>query len=108
MLGRMKRTRLTTWGGAGLLAVIAILAAGTAKEQNGQECLKDFDCESDTCVQHVCVDPNASRAVTTVDSGAPADTGPADTGTAPDTASDGASDGADTGPADTGADTGSS
>lgn len=102
MLGRMKRTRPAIWGGAVLLVAIAALAACTAKQQNGQDCLKGFDCESNTCVQRVCVDPNASRTPTTVDSGTATDTGPVDTGTAMDGAMDGASDATDSGALDSG------
>jgi hypothetical protein len=90
MLRRMIRTRLTA---VTLLAVgVAIWGACAAKQQNGQECLKNADCESDRCVQYICIDPNASRpGITTggdtgtpvVDTGAeaaPTDTGPADAG----------------------------
>ncbi len=93
MLRRMIRTRLTA---VTLLALgVAIWAACAAKQQNGQECLKNGDCESDRCIQYVCTDPNASRPVTTTAT---------DTGTpVVDTGTDGVA--ADTAPADAGADT---
>jgi hypothetical protein len=101
MLAAMNRSRLTTWGGVALLALVVVAAACTAKQQNGEECLKNFDCESDRCIQYICVDPNASRAPTTVtDSGAadtaPADTGPADTGMASESGGDAAETSAET------------
>lgn len=94
MLRRMIRTRLTA---VTLLALgVALWAACATKQQNGQECLKNGDCESERCVQYICIDPNASRANTTVapDTGTPVVDGGADTMMAADTA-----------PADMGADT---
>ncbi len=96
MLWRMNGTRLAALAVFGLV----VAAACTAKQTNGQECLKNADCESDRCIQYVCVDPNANRVPSTTDSGtpaadagadvaadtaAPADTGTPDTGTAADT-----------------------
>ena len=109
MLRRMKRTRLTA---VALLALgAAIWGACTAKQQNGQECLKNADCDSDRCIQYLCVDPNASRPTGGVtDSGTVVDTGAvvdAPKDSAPDAPADTGA--ADTGPPDTGAamDTGS-
>lgn len=82
MLGRMNRPRPAIWGGVVLLSVFAC----TAKQLNGQECLKNFDCESERCIQGFCTGPVGPAPTTAVDSGAtvvdtgPADTGPADTG----------------------------
>ncbi|MBL8721868.1 MAG: hypothetical protein JNL79_38130 [Myxococcales bacterium] len=88
-----------------------------SSQQNGQECLKNDDCESKRCIQYVCVDPASGKfqsdAATeaasdsagdvadaaTPDSppgdATPTDTGAADTGTG-DTGT------ADTGTSDTG------
>ena len=95
MLWHMNRTRLAALAVFGLV----VAAACTAKQTNGQECLKNADCESDRCIQYVCIDPNANRVPsTTTDSGtasdagadaadtaAPVDSGAPDTGTAADT-----------------------
>jgi len=86
----MNRTR---WSALAVLGFVAVAAACTSKASNGEECLKNADCESDRCVQYVCVDPNSSRAPAG-DSGA-ADAADAAPDAAPDTA-----------PVDTGADTG--
>ncbi|MGZ5966123.1 MAG: hypothetical protein ACXWP4_00550 [Polyangiales bacterium] len=90
-------------------AALALLAVGVAlavacqgKSSNGQDCLKDSDCESNSCIAYICVDPNASRPpfdggtttaeTSTTDSGAadgdaaPAETSAMDTGTETDTA----------------------
>lgn len=89
MLWHMNRTRVAAVAVFGLV----IAAACTAKQNNGDECLKNADCESDRCVQYVCVDPAGQRAPST----------PTDTGVA----TDGGADTADTAPpADTGTDTG--
>jgi hypothetical protein len=72
MLGRMNRTRLAA------LAVLGftLAAACTSKLNNGEECLKNADCESDRCIQYVCVEPTALHVPTPV----------ADTGVAAETA----------------------
>ncbi len=86
-------------GALGLFAITlgGVLTVGCQSEQqNGQECLKNDDCESKRCVQYVCVDPASGK--TAIDSGttpvdAPADVAPettaetaaTDTGTAADT-----------------------
>ena len=69
MLGRMKRTRMAA------LAVLAVIiaAACQSKLNNGEECLKNSDCESDRCIAHVCVDPNSSRVPTTTTDAGSAD-----------------------------------
>ena len=89
MLGRMKRSRL--WGGVTLLAVVTLFACAQ-KQLNGQDCLKNFDCESERCVEHFCVEPPSSPTTAT-DTGAVAtDSGPADTGPAETGSVDGGSD----------------
>lgn len=101
MLGRMNRSRPAIWGGVVLLGVASVFAC-TAKQLNGQECLKNFDCESERCLQGFCTAPPGPAPTSAVDSGATVvDTGPADTGPA-DTGSDS---GADTMAAETAADT---
>jgi hypothetical protein len=111
MLQRMVRSRLIA---AALLGFgVALSVACTAKQQNGQDCLRSEDCESGQCTQYVCVDPNASRPV--LDSGtsadaaeggpsdtAPVETGPSDTGAADSGGAD--SGGGDSGAADVGGD----
>lgn len=105
----MTRSRLTAWGGATLLALVAAAAACTAKQQNGESCLKNFDCESERCIQYICVDPNASRGVIGDTGTAPADTGVADSGPADSGAAETTSDApaettAETTPAETSSD----
>ena len=52
-----------------LLAFIGAVAAGChSEQQNGQECLKNDDCESKRCIQYVCVDPASGKIA---DSGQP-------------------------------------
>jgi hypothetical protein len=90
MLGRMNRTRLAA------LAVLALIiaAACQGKLNNGEGCLKDVDCESDRCIQAVCVEPKAAQVPAgATDTGtetaadAPAETAASDTAPpAPDTA----------------------
>lgn len=89
----MNRTR---WSALAVLGFVAVAAACTSKASNGEECLKNADCESDRCVQYVCVDPNSSRAPLG-DSGAAETAADAAPEAAPDTAMP---------PADTGTDTG--
>jgi hypothetical protein len=98
MLGFMHSSRLAAVALLGL--GVAISFACTGKQQNGMECLKSTDCESSSCINQVCVDPNASKGA--FDAGPIVDTG------ATDGATDGASDVAsetstDSGPEDTGA-----
>lgn len=90
-----------------------------SSQQNGQECLKNDDCESKRCIQYVCVDPASGKiesdaateaasdsAGDATDSGTPGDSTSTDTGSAGDTGTSdtGASDTgtSDTGTADTG------
>lgn len=69
-----------------LLAVsVALVVACQGKQQNGQECLKDTDCENAQCVAYICTDPNAARP--------PFDAGP-DTATAAETAAEAATEAA--------------
>lgn len=90
-----------------------------SSQQNGQECLKNDDCESKRCIQYVCVDPASGKiesdAATEAASDSAGDAGgdAADSGTADSTPGDSTSTdtgvGADTGPGDTGpTDTGTS
>jgi hypothetical protein len=59
MLSLMHRLRSAALA---LLAVsVALVVACQGKQQNGQECLKDGDCENAQCIAHVCTDPNAGR-----------------------------------------------
>ena len=74
------------------VAALTTLAVGgvacSTQRQNGQDCLKDDDCESDFCVAHVCVQSGAGQPA--VDATAPIDSG---SGTdAPTDASDSADD----------------
>jgi hypothetical protein len=99
----MNRTRLAALS---LLFVLGVAAACTSKANNGEECLKNADCESERCVQYVCVDPRSSHAQLP-DTGAPVEAGAdAVPDTRPDTPADTGSDaGADTAtPSDAGAD----
>lgn len=97
MLPRMVRSRLIIVALLGL--GVSFYAACNAEQQNGQDCLKHEDCESNRCIQYVCTDPNASRLKPSPDTGVAAeaavDTGAVDTGAA-DTGA------VDTGAADTG------
>src|SRR5258708_12673039 len=58
-------------------AALSTLALGaiacSTQRQDGQDCLKDDDCESDFCVAHVCVQPGAGQP--TADSAPPVDSG---------------------------------
>jgi hypothetical protein len=76
MLSAMHRLRSAALA---LLAVsVALVVACQGKQQNGQECLKDGDCENAQCISYVCTDPNAARPP--FDAGP--DTATADTGSA--------------------------
>lgn len=82
MLPRMSRTRAAAMA---VLGVFLAAACASTKLNNGEECLKNADCESDRCVQYVCVDPNSSR-IPIVDSGSAGDSAgetAVDTGAAP-------------------------
>ncbi len=60
----------------------------SAKGHSGDNCVKDFDCESGRCVQFQCMYVG-NNPIAPVDVGAdtgPADTGPADSGSAADAA----------------------
>jgi hypothetical protein len=111
MLALMQRTRLAA---AALLGLgVALLGACESREQNGQQCLKNDDCESSRCVAYVCVDPASSQPpydggttadTSTTDSGSTetaADSAPADSTPADSTSTDSAM---DSGTADTAAD----
>lgn len=101
MLQSMVRIRHAAVALLGCLAALPFACA--AKQQNGQECLKSVDCESERCIQFVCVDPDESKIpVGNTDTGLAAETGPdaADTGTAMDAPGDTGA--PDTGSPDTG------
>jgi hypothetical protein len=94
MMRAMPRTRV--FGLATIVAAtfaIAHLAAGcSAKAHSGDQCVKDFDCDSNHCVQYVCmelgsspVSPSGSSTVTT---DAAPEAAP-DSATATDAAADG-------------------
>jgi hypothetical protein len=107
MLRRMKRTRTAALAALGLMIVVA--AACASKQNNGEECLKNADCESERCVAHVCVDPVAAQVPSSSDTGVAAESGSdaADSGGGVDAPKDtNPADAADAGPetSDTGAD----
>ncbi len=88
----MKRLRLTAVALLGLASVLWLACA--TKQQNGAECLKGSDCESDRCVQYVCYQPEQSKialpdtgTATVADTGtdAPAVAEVGDTATTPET-----------------------
>lgn len=88
MLPRMVRSRLIIVALLGL--GVAVSAACNEQQQNGQECLKHEDCESNRCIQYVCTDPSPSKLKPSADTGvvdAAADVA-ADTTSPPDTATD--------------------
>ncbi len=76
--GSLRRTTLVV---SATLALVAVLGTPGCHslQQNGQECLKNDDCESKRCIQYVCVDPASGKAT---DTGvAPSDTGGAEAAT---------------------------
>lgn len=115
MIRRMQRRPIArgivrrSWAVFAFVGASVLFIACNSKSENGAECLKDTDCQSDYCVQYVCVDPNAGKGVLpAADTGTSTDSTPADTAMPMDASDTGAG---DTGspmdtstPADTGSD----
>jgi len=102
MLMRMKRLRLTAVALLGLASVLWLACA--TKQQNGAECLKSSDCESERCIQFVCYNPAESK-IALPDTGTVAVDAGSDTPVIADTGPETATTSMDTGDNDTGSDT---
>jgi hypothetical protein len=62
MIPIMPRSRVIGLGSliVGAIALANLVAGCSAKAHSGDTCLKDFDCESNRCVQSTCVYAGAS------------------------------------------------